>query len=371
MTSTYWALVPALVWTAVLLAPWRAWSTRESLEADPRRNAESLNDVTVLIPARNEAASLRACLSKLAEQGPGLKVVVVDDQSVDATSEVLNAVAPGALVRVTGRPLPAGWTGKTWAQHQGEAHLDRPLTLLLDADIELAPGLVASLRHELRRRDAALVSLMVELSMSSVSEKLLLPAFIYFFKLLYPFRLCASRSSRVAAAAGGCVLLRTDVLRGIGGFEVLRDALIDDCALARLVKDRHHPIWLGLTHCARSLRRYRLGDAWRMVERIAYTQLRYSLGWLLLCTALMGAAFVLPLWLLAVGETPAQWLAGWALLALVLSYCPTLRYYRLSPLWSLALPGVGVLYLAMTWSSALRYWRGERSRWRGRTYARE
>jgi hopene-associated glycosyltransferase HpnB len=202
-------------------------------------------------------------------------------------------------------------------------------------------------------------------------EKLLLPPFVYFFKLLYPFVLANREGGRVAAAAGGCVLVKTARLRKIGGFAALRDALIDDCTLARLVKRSGGRTWIGLTHDARAIRPYRtLAEIWNMVARTAFTQLRYSRLLLMLCTMLLSESFLVPvIGLLATPPATAA-LAAVALLAMTLSFLPTVRYYRLAPLWVLTLPVAASLYLAMCWTSAIRYWRGERSRWKGRSYLR-
>ncbi len=369
MTSWLWVLPGALIWLAILALPWRAWGVRERLERDRALRGAPLDDVVVLMPARNEADCLPEVMSALARQGPGLKVVLVDDQSDDDTVAVAESAGLADLVVVRGEPVPEGWTGKVWAQSQARPHLDRAYTLLLDADVLLEPALVAALRAKLEATGAALVSLMVELSMRSSWERLLMPAFVYFFKLLYPFRLANAPGSSVAAAAGGCVLLRTRIIDEIGGFAALRDALIDDCRLARLVKDRRHRIWIGLTRSARSLRSYRgLGEIWNMVARTAYTQLEYSPLWLMLCVLVMVSAFVLPV-AAVFAATPAVALAGASIwCAMALSYLPVVRFYGQGPGWALSLPLSGILYLAMTLTSALRYWRGERSRWRGRHY---
>jgi len=369
MDGAWWVLPGAAAWIALLLLPWRPWGTRERLEPE-REGGADLDDVVALIPARNEAQGLGATLRGLGRQGRGLKVVVVDDQSTDGTAGIAERVGPPGTVVVRGRPVPEGWSGKVWALEQGRSHLDRPLVLLLDADIELAPGVVGALRRRLRRSGAGLVSVMAELPMRSLWEKLLLPAFVYFFKLLYPFRLSHSEGSRVAAAAGGCVLCERRLLDAIGGFGALRDALIDDCRLAALAKARGARPWIGLSRSVRSTRaRQGLADIWDMVARNAYTQLRYSPWLLALCTVAMTLAFVAPLVALALAPPPGMILGSVGLAAMMASYVPVLRFYELSPAWALGMPVVGALYLAMTWSSALRYWRGERSRWRGRVYA--
>ena len=367
------ALAALLVWITVLFLPWRPWSVRERLEADAACAGEALDDVSVLIPARNEADAISMTLESLARQGTGLDILVVDDKSSDGTGEVARrSGVPGVRV-ITGAELPEGWTGKVWAQAQARAHIERPLVLLLDADIALAPGLVGTLRRELRARGAALASLMAELAMKGFWERLLLPAFVYFFKLIYPFRVSNSASRRVAAAAGGCVLLELRALDASGGFESLKDAIIDDCALARRVKDAGFRTWIGLTRSVTSHRRYRgragLGDIWAMVTRTAFTQLGYSWLLLALCTLVMTICFAAPAVLVFSPDPIARAGAVGAWLAMWIAYLPTLRYYGLAPIWGLAMPAIGVLFLAMTWDSARRYMNGERSAWRGRRYA--
>ena len=213
------------------------------------------------------------------------------------------------------------------------------------------------------------MSLMVRLHCASGWERLLIPAFVYFFKLLYPFRLVADPRSRVAGAAGGCILLETRCLEAIGGFERLRGALIDDCTLARHVKRLGLPVWLGLSRAVRSARRSEgLEEVRDMVARTAYTQLRCSPAWLLGCTVALVLAFVVPVLALAVGGPGARAAAALALVAMATSYAPTLRFYQLSPARAALLPVSGFLFLWMTWISALRHWRGEGARWRGRAY---
>jgi hopene-associated glycosyltransferase HpnB len=219
--------------------------------------------------------------------------------------------------------------------------------------------------------DAQMASVMAAPRFGSFWERLLLPAFVYFFKLLYPFQLANGSRTRVAAAAGGCVLIERRVLDGIGGFAALRGALIDDCTLARLAKQAGFATWIGLTHAAFSVRASsHLADVWNMVARTAFTQLRYSTLWLLACTGTMALVFAVPVAGLVAAEGPARAAAGIACAALCVTYVPTLRYYGLHWLRALALPAVAALFLAMTWTSALRYWRGTRSAWRGRTYTR-
>ncbi len=370
MIPVWFALAGAFLWLAILIVPWQPWRTRERFEASATPAPADLGDLTVLIPARNEALTITRTLQALSLQGQNLKIVLVDDQSSDATADMARRAGVAGLRVVDGNPLPEGWSGKLWALEQGRVQLDRPLTLLLDADIALAPGMIAGLREKLRREQLQLVSLMAALRMRVFWERLLLPAFVFFFRLLYPFALANNPAwPRVAAAAGGCILLETRLLEEIDGFRALRAELIDDCALARRAKSRGARIWIGLTHGARSLRAYDDLDAiWSMVARSAFTQLRYSTGALLVCSVVLVTAFWLPPAALLAGDGPGRMLAAAALAAMVASYVPTLRFYGLSPVWALALPLTGTLYLAMTWSSAWRYWRGERSQWKGRIY---
>ncbi|MDB6144177.1 MAG: hypothetical protein JWP80_3221 [Pseudomonas sp.] len=360
------ALLPAVMWVGLLLVPWRPWSTRERLEAHAQtQTLTDLGAITVLIPARNEADTLGTTLTALQRQGSRLQVVVIDDQSSDATASVA-ASFPDTRV-VNGQPLPEGWTGKLWALEQGNAGVHTPMTLLLDADIQLQPGLLSTLLAFKQREGVQLVSLMADLRRRGFYDHLLLPAFVYYFKLLYPFALSNARSRYVAAAAGGCVLVDTKVLQRIGAFACLRDALIDDCTLARQIKNAGYRTWMGLSRDVISVRPYgSLGAVHEMVARTAFTQLGYSIWMLLAVTLIFVLAYAGPFALLDIPPERPWALIAWA--AMTLSYLPILRYYRLSPLWALLLPLSALVYLGMTWSSAIRYWRGVRSQWKGRLY---
>lgn len=363
------AVMPGLlIWIAILLLPWRPWSTRESLDSQSTQNL-SLSDVTVLIPARNEALTITDTLTALKEQGDGLKVVLIDDQSTDNTAECANSVNLDHLLIVSGTELPEGWSGKLWALEQGRQHIETRYLILLDADIVLKPGLIPTLIKMAQGNDIKMISLMAHLKMLSVWEKLLMPAFIFFFKLLYPFHLSNMPGSKIAAAAGGCILLEANVLEELGGFHCIKDALIDDCSLAKQVKQKGHKIWTGLTHSAISIRSYdTLSTLWQMVARTAYTQLAYSPLLLLLCTFLMVAAFGLPIAALLQTQS-IIFFAGLITLCLqVVCYLPTLRYYSMNPVYALSLPLIGVLYLVMTWSSAYRYYFGKGASWKDRHY---
>ena len=368
---TLLAITGAAIWLTILLLPWRPWSTREVLEASSASADQDLSDITVLIPARNEADMLQTTLPALNEQGNGLHIIIVDDQSTDGTSEVARGAGGENLLILPGKSTPSGWSGKLWALEQGRSHLRTSLVLLLDGDIEPLPGVVAELRKAMREKNVHLISLMAVLRMETFWERLLMPAFVYFFKLLYPFHLSNSTSSRVAAAAGGCILLETQVLDEIGGFHSLRGALIDDCALAKKVKSRGYKTWMGLSHSVRSLRPYNdMRAIWNMVARTAFTQLRYSKLLLILCTVIMLASFGMPGIGLLLFPLSVKLLSAFCLVSMVLTYLPTLKFYRMSAWWALAMPLISSLYLAMTWTSALNHWRGQTSQWKGRTYSR-
>ena len=369
MTGSFWLVLPGVIlWTGILALPWLPWRNRETLEADNNGDAD-LSDVTVLIPARNEAGVIAETLRAAAAQGRGLEIVLVNDRSDDAT--VAEACRQGLdnLTIVNGRALEPGWSGKLWALHQGLPFVKTEIILLLDADIRLEPGTIAALRARLQEHDLHLVSLLAFLRMESFWEKLLMPAFVYFFKLLYPFHLSNNGSRVVAAAAGGCVLLRTASLARAGGFEAIKGKLIDDCALARRFRDNGLATWIGLSHSARSGRGYDgLAGIRDMIARTAYTQLRHSLVLLIFCTALLTAGFVLPPAGLFSADPAIRTTALAALLLMAASYLPTLRYYGMNPAWCAAFPFAGALYLLMTWSSAWRYWTGTGAAWKQRSY---
>ncbi len=370
---TWLTLIAAGMWCALLVLPWQPWRNRETLapleSAADEAGAAELRDITVLIPARNEAGHIAETLRLVAAQGRLGGIVLVDDQSDDGTGAAARDSGVAALTVVDGEAPPAGWSGKLWALEQGMSAVTTDRVLLLDADMGLAPGILAALSRKQREGGLALVSLMARLAMRTVPEKLLLPPFIYFFKLIYPFALANRPDSRVAAAAGGCILLERAMLQQIGGFAALKSALIDDCTLAKLVKQHGGRSWTGLSHGVYALRGYdTLPVIWNMVARTAFTQLHYSAALLGIATVLLLLSFVVPFAGLAAGGGGTA--AGCAALtAMLASFLPTVRYYRLHPAWALTLPLAAVLYLAMTWTSALRYWRGERSRWKGRRYS--
>ena len=360
-----------VIWIAILLLPWRPWGTAEQLSAIDPHAPHALTDVSVLIPARNEAACIQETLQAVAGQGDLARIILVDDESQDGTGELARQLDLGNLQVVNGKHPEPGWSGKLWALSQGLDSVSTPYLLLLDADIKLAPGILPALKAKLEANGLDMVSIMATLSMSTWWERLLIPPFIYFFKMLYPFALANSRHPLVAAAAGGCILIRTGSLRGIGGFAALKGALIDDCTLARRVKDAGGRIWLGLSRDVAAARPYdSVGTIWNMVARTAFTQLRYSSLLLGLCTLGLVLVYLVPVAGMFAENPMARTCGLLALSAMCASYLPVLRYYGRSWLWALSMPAVASLYLAMTWTSALRYYRGERSRWKNRTYER-
>jgi hopene-associated glycosyltransferase HpnB len=362
----------SLAWIGLILLPWRPWSTKERLETTDQESVENdLPDISVLIPARNEEETIERTLRGLQSQGRGLKIFLIDDQSSDGTIAKAEALGLPNLIIVQGRELPTGWTGKLWALEQGRVSAGSELLLLLDADIELAPDFVRTLRHKLVSENLDLVSIMATLRTEDFWEKWLAPAFVFFFKLIYPFSRGNNTRSRLGVAAGGCILLRAQMLAVIGGFESVRGAVIDDCSLARRVKDAGGKTWIGLSRCVRSHRRYpKLADFWAMVARTAYTQLRYSVAMLLVTTCLMLVVFWGPCLAIITTSWTLKTLAVAGCCCMFYAYWPTVRFYQLSPAWVLTLPVIAILYLLMTWSSAFAYWRGRRSVWKGRVYAR-
>ncbi len=381
---TWLSFVAALslaAWIYLLLGRGFFWLTRERLPND-LPSPTAWPDVAVLIPARDEAATIATTIASLCGQNyPGrLSITLIDDSSSDGTAAIARDAAQGRnLDIVTAPPLQAGWTGKIWALRSGLEHIDRAApdaayVLLTDADIEHPPDLLRRLVALAERDRRDLVSLMVKLNCATLWERLLIPAFVYFFRKLYPFAQVNDDRSKVAAAAGGCVLVRRDALRRIDGFAALRGALIDDCTLAAAIKANGGKLWLGLADDSISLRVYdKLAEIWAMVARSAYAQLRHSV--LLLIGTVIGLAIIYlapPLIALLYplhGDPIAALLAASAWLAMTISFVPMLAYYRLAWPWALTLPIAALLYIAMTIDSARRHARGAGGAWKGRHYA--
>jgi hopene-associated glycosyltransferase HpnB len=330
------------------------------------------------VPARNEADCIGESIASLLAQeyrGPWT-VILVDDDSSDGTAKIARRAADGdeRLRVVRSRNLPAGWTGKLWAIKQGidvAGALPQPprYLLLTDADILHARDSVSRLVAHAEANALVLTSLMVKLHCESFAERVAIPAFVFFFQMLYPFSWVNRRPSAVAAAAGGCMLVRPDIIRNAGGMEVVRSALIDDCALAKALKS-HGPIWLGLTERVCSIRRYpAFSDIRRMVVRSAYAQLGYSRIGLAATEVAMALTYLVPPFMAIFGSGIERMIgaAAWGLM--FLAFQPTLRFYRLSPLWGLALPGIALQYMLFTLDSARQYVQGRGGSWKGRVQA--
>ena len=364
------SFIATIIWLAILFLPWKPYLTKEVLESDTSIKDPDLSDVTVLIPARNEAHVIKKTLSCLKDQGKGLKIILVDDESVDGTSEKAKEAGIANLLILRGKPLPDGWAGKIWALEQGFRLINTPYLLIMDADIYLKKGVILALKKKMLNDGYDLVSLMAVLSMKRFWEKVLIPSFVYFFKLLYPFSLCNRKDLPFAAAAGGCMFTKRQVIEHIGGFESIKSEIIDDCALAKRIKQKGYSTWIGLTHSVISGREYKgLSDIWNMVARSAFTQLNYSFLLLGLCTLALVSSFVFPFLGIMSGRIIGLLITLLSLSAMMLTYIPVLDFYGLNRVWALALPVSGVLYLMMTWSSALRYLSGKRSVWKGRIYS--
>jgi hopene-associated glycosyltransferase HpnB len=338
--------------------------------------------VLAIVPARNEAETIARVVESLLKQNyPGeYRLILVDDHSDDLTSSLAEAAAQSAgagaatrLTIVSAIALPTGWTGKLWALQQGVengAAFAADYLWFTDADIVHAPETLERLVARAVKQKLDLTSLMVLLQASSFAERLLIPAFLYFFLMLYPPKWIADRQAKTAGAAGGCILLRREALERIGGVTAIRGEVIDDCALARAVKRSGGAIWMGLTRKSESLRAYSSFREMRdLIARTAFTQLGYSS--LVLIGTLLGMllTYIVPV-VFAFNTHPIPWrlgLAAWALMTI--SYLPTVRFYGLSPLWAPALPLAAAFYWYATWVSALRFWLGKGGQWKGRAQA--
>ncbi|MEI1376065.1 glycosyltransferase [Nostoc sp. UHCC 0926] len=400
-------LLSLTIWLGLLGFWGQFWRTDQQLEVTETQ-LESLPVVCAVVPARNEAQLLPTSLrSLLLQDYPGsFNVFLVDDRSTDRTANFAEGVAhavgkPQQLHIISGELLPPGWSGKLWAVEQGIKSASKfapDYFLLTDADIEHDPGNLRRLVAKAVQEDLDLVSVMVRLRCESFWEKLLIPAFVFFFQKLYPFRWVNNPNNSTAAAAGGSILIAREALERIGGIQVIRQALIDDCVLAKAVKksggvgsrgageqgdkgDNHAPcpipsqgrIWLGLSSLTRSLRPYdSLATIWDMVARTAYTQLNYSPLLLLGTLVGMPLIYLAPPVCVILGAVWSNWaialtgLFGWLLMTF--AYYPTIRFYKCSPWFAFSLPAIAFLYTLMTLDSALRHWQGRGGAWKGRVY---
>jgi hopene-associated glycosyltransferase HpnB len=380
------SLIPLAIWAYLLFGRGRFWLCGErddsAAAANKIRNeADVLPSVVAIIPARDEADMIAHSVGSLLRQdysGP-FSVVVVDDQSTDGTASIASVAASDAraaerLKIVMGNGPPPGWTGKLSAMRQGLAEVEGSaqapeFVLFTDADIAYAPHVLSRLIAIARAKNSVLTSLMVKLRCESTAERWLAPAFVFFFRMLYPFAWVNDPKRTIAAAAGGCMLVRREALHTAGGLEAVRGALIDDCALGALMKGQG-AIWLGLTESVDSLRAYStLAEFRRMVSRSAFAELRYSPLRLAGAIGGMALVYVAPL-LLAVfarGAAQAVGAVTWAMMAIALA--PMLRLYGRPLIGGVALPAIAAAYVAFTFDSALQYWRGRGGYWKGRFQA--
>ncbi len=369
------SLVALAAWVYLIGFRGGFWLWRPMLEAGSPSGGAS---VTVVVPARNEAESIRQSLTSLLQQNyaGSLRVVLVDDNSTDGTAEIAAELdGDGRLAIVNGAPLPAGWSGKLWAVHQGLAHeaaRTADYILLTDADVVHAPDHVAALVARAERDGLDLVSEMVRLHCTTFAERALIPAFVFFFAMLYPFAWANDARKRTAGAAGGTMLVRRAALGSIGGVERIRGRLIDDCALAREMKRNGGRIWLGHSERAESLRVYaKACDVWDMIARTAYEQLGRSLLMLLGCVAGMALLYFAPVVMALFAPGAARWCGIAAWLTMAVCFQPTLRRYGRSVLWGPALPGIALFYLCATVDSAVRHYTGRGGGWKERVYPEE
>ena len=373
MISAAWiGSAPFLIWVYLFTGRGRFWQVPNAVN-EPKALLMSSPRVAVVVPARNEADVVGQAVRSLLEQDYSgqVQILVVDDHSSDDTANVARRAASDKAEQLTislATSLPAGWTGKMWAVSQGVQQATQfapDYFLFTDADIVHASDSITSLVARAQRDNLDLVSMMARLRCSSLAERALIPAFVFFFFMLYPPEWVSSPTHRTAAAAGGCILVRAEALARIGGIAAIRNELIDDCALGREMK-RHGRLWLGLTQHTHSIRGYDgFGGVGRMISRTAFYQLRHS-GWLLMATVLgMAITFLGPPVLVCFGGWAAL-LGGTAWLMMSTAFWPTLRLYSRSPLWAPLLPVIAMFYTGATVHSAVRYWLGHGGEWKGR-----
>jgi hopene-associated glycosyltransferase HpnB len=366
-------LISAAIWVYLLGFHGRFWQAGPVLRAAPADGdapTRELPAVDIVVPARDEAEHVSRALRSLLRQDYAgtLRVILVDDGSRDGTGDIAREIRDARLTVLAGAPRPPGWSGKLWAVAQGLAETRAPFVLLADADIEHDPPHLSTLVEKAEEGDLDLVSEMVALSCETPAERALVPAFVFFFQLLYPFAWVNDKLRATAAAAGGTMLVRRRALDRIGGIEAVRAALIDDVALAGAIK-RGGSIWLGHAAYARSLRSYAdWREVWRMVARTAYVQLRRSPALLAGCIAGMVLTWLVPPLATVAGHGFVRVLGLLLWLAMAASFVPTLRRFRRSVLWAPLLPAIATFYLAATIGSAIDHWRGRGVVWKSRAY---
>lgn len=354
------------VWIYLLIGRGGFWRVHAS--PAPMVDAPA-KTVVAVIPARNEETVIGRAIASLLNQdyAGSLHLILVDDHSTDAT--VAAAGTHERLSIVEAGPLPKGWSGKLWAISEGlkrAAEFEPGYLLLTDADIVHSPDNVAGLVARSEAEDLDLVSYMVKLECRTVAERALIPAFVFFFLKLYPPSWISRRGRKTAGAAGGCILIRPAALERIGGIAAIRGELIDDCALARSVKPGGN-IWMGLAEGTRSIREYAtFGEIRRMISRTAFTQLHHSTLLLAGTILAMVVIYLAPPLLILTGDRIAAVCGITAWIMMMVSYLPTLRFYRRSAAWALALPLIALFYLIATLDSAIGYWTGRGGLWKGR-----
>ncbi|HVO45776.1 MAG TPA: glycosyltransferase [Steroidobacteraceae bacterium] len=372
------ALAALVIWLYLFFAHGRFWLSGPELPKSSPQQTQIISGawpaVDIIIPARDEAETIATVIASLVAQDyPGVfRLTLVDDNSSDRTAAAAASACSASHLRIIeGEPRPEGWSGKLWALSQGVAATSAPVILFTDADIVHEPAHLSVLVAHLQAAQLEMASEMVRLNCSTFAERALVPAFVYFFQMLYPFARVNDPRSRVAAAAGGTVLIRREALERIGGIEAIRSALIDDVTLAQAVKTIG-PIYLGHTRLASSIRPYPGFTAiWQMIARTAFTQLRHSSVLLLLTLAALALLWLVPLWS-SVSAHGGPRIAGLAVSGLAaLSYIPTLMRYRRSPLWVLALPFIALFYMAATLGSACNHWFGGGASWKNRSYGQQ
>jgi len=368
-------------WIYLIAGRGEFWRTTKFDDLAPAPDRAGWPAIAVVVPARDEAAGVARCVTSILGQPyPGrLSMILVDDQSKDGTAELAAnaAAAMGASARfavLSGRPLPSGWTGKLWAVKQGLTLVDgwpvQPdYVLLTDADIVYSGDVLMRLVARAESEHLAMTSIMAKLRCESLAEKYLIPAFIFFFEMLYPFAWVRNRRRATAAAAGGCILARRDALKNVGGIDVIRGSLIDDCALGAKLKAQG-PVWLGFSHDVISVRASdTVADVGRMISRSAYAQLRYSPLILAGTVAGMAVVYLAPVVIALFGHGLTAAFAAIAWLLMALAFQPTLRYYGQSVFWGPALPAIALAYLVFTVNSALQHMQGRGGMWKGRAQA--
>lgn len=370
-------LLVLTIWVYLALAHSGFWCIDLSPVPSPPKDWP---EVVAVIPARDEAEGIAETLRSLWTQDyrGRLRVVLVDDHSEDGMAEIARQTARAmgreeGLTIIEAETLPPGWTGKVWAMHQGvtrgiSAEDAARYVLFSDADISHGVDAVRALVCRAEAGSIDLTSFMVRLHCGTSAERMMIPAFVFFFRMLYPFRLINNLQNPLAGAAGGTMLVRRTALERIGGLTSIRGELIDDCSLARQIKQGGHALYLGLSETSCSTRIYNnLSEIFHMIARTAYTQLNYSPIQLLGCVFGLALTFIAPLLLLLFGKGLPALFGGLAYLIMSLLYLPMVRFYRQSPFWVFLLPLTSLLYLSATLLSAYRYYRGKGGQWKGRS----